>query len=61
VLSCLVPGANVIFFSVLFELEYRERLNGIKSKQNHIVKGQRERERDIFSVYQCIPYRRGQG
>jgi len=29
----------MIFVSVLFELEYRETLNGIKSKQNHIVEG----------------------
>jgi hypothetical protein len=27
----------MILVSVLFEVEYRERLNGIKSKQNHIV------------------------
>jgi hypothetical protein len=27
----------MIFASVLFELEYRETLNGIKSKQNHTV------------------------
>jgi len=29
----------MILVSVLFLLEYRERLNGIKNKQNHIVEG----------------------
>jgi len=41
----------MIFVSVLFELEYRERLSGIKSKQNRIVEGLGS------TVYQRTPYR----
>jgi len=48
----------MIFVSVLFELEYRGRLNGIKSKQNHTVEGL---GRPLFQFNICTPYRHVRG
>ena len=40
----------MMLVSVLFEREYRGRLNGIKSEQNHVVEGLVETSFEFITV-----------